>query len=103
MFIVYTLGTNNKRILSERAVHMVDTELPERFFVSYTTQSERAVKKVVDQMDDFAGDQTKDLTKPFTVVGIKGDAFGQQLIEELLKRQPLFVEVKPGIIGKAFK
>lgn len=103
MFIVYTIDTQNKRILSERAVHVIDTELPERFFVSYTSQSERMVKKVVDQIDDFVGDQTRDLTKPLTVLGVNGDAFGQLLIGELLKRQPVFVDCKVSTLNKAFK
>lgn len=103
MFIVYTLDTRNKRIPSERAVHVVDTELPERFFVAYTSQSDRMVKKAVDQIDDFVGDRTKDLTKPLTVVGVNGDAFGQLLIAELFKRQPLVVECKASTLNKAFK
>lgn len=103
MFIVYSIGTENKRLLSERAVHVIDTELPERFYVAYTTQSERAVKKVLGEIDDFVGDQTKDLTKPLKVLGINGDAFGQMLIAELIKRQPVFVDCEASTLNKAFR
>ena len=103
VYILYSIDTQNKRLPSERAVHVVDTELAERFFVSYTTQSERAVKKVVNEIDDFIGDQAKDLTKPLAILGINGDSFGLQLIAEILKKQPVYVDCKASTLNKAFR
>ena len=103
MFILYSIDTQNKRLPSERAVHVIDTELAERFFVSYTTQSERAVKKVVGEIDDFIGDQRKDLTKPLTILGVNGDSFGLQLIGEVIKTQPVYVDCKASTLNKALR
>ena len=103
MFIVYSLGTENKRVPTERAVHVIDTELPERFYVSYVPQSDRAVRKTVNEIDDFVGNMAKDLTKPLIVLGVSGDSFGHQLIEELIKRQPVYVDCKASTINRALK
>ena len=91
MFLIYTLDAGNTRSPSERTVHCVDTDLPERFFVVDSTQGDHARKKTVDQLSDFIGDLTKDLTKPVLIAGVDGDAFGSKIIEDYIRSLPVYV------------
>ena len=100
MFLIYTVDAQNPRYPTERVVHCVDTELADRIFVKETIQSDRAVKKLVDHLDDFIGNQTKDLREPTFLMGVEGDSFGDRVIFELVKRIPKYVTIKHAIMNK---
>ena len=53
------------------------------------------MKKLVDELDDFIGNQTKDLTKPLQIMGINDDIMGARVIEDIMRKQPLYVDVIP--------
>lgn len=103
MFLIYTVDAENPRYPTERVVHCVDTDLADRMFVKPSIQSDRAVKKLVDCLDDFVGDQTKDLRKPMFILGVAGDQFGDKVIFELVKRIPRYVTVRHATLNKAFR
>lgn len=102
MYLIYTIDAHNPRLPNERVVHCVDTSLADRFFVKSSTQGDRTVKKLVDELDDFIGDQ-KDFTKPVQIMGLDDDAMGERLIWDIVKRQPLYVEVQCKKASRAFK
>lgn len=103
MFLIYTIDAENPRTPTERVVHCVDTDLADRTFVVGSIQSDRAVKRLVDQLDDFIGDQTKDLRKPLLLLGIDGDAFGARVIGELIKAIPRYVTIKYATVNRVFR
>ena len=103
MFLIYTVDAQNPRIPTERVVHCVDTELADRVFVLTSIQSDRAVRRLVEQLDDFIGDQTKDLRKPLLLLGVDSDAFGSNVIAELVRKLPIYVTVKYATVNKAFR
>jgi len=100
MFLIYTVDSQNPRLPTERTVHCVDTELADRVFVKETIQSDRAVKKLVDSLDDFIGDHTRDLHKPILLVGVEGDQFGDRIMLGLISQIPKYVTVKHATVTK---
>ena len=103
MFVLYSVSTQNKKLPSERAVHVFDTDLPERIYVKYSTQSPKAFDRLATEIDDFIGDQTKDLRKPFVILGVRGDEFGLSLIKKLCSMQPVFVDCLFGVLNQAVR
>ena len=103
MILLSSIDAQNSRRPSERIVHCVDTDLADRFFVKASTQGDRTVRKLVDELDDFIGDKTRDLTKPLNIMGIEGDPFGSRLVSDLIRRQPVYVDVHYVTASRAFR
>ena len=103
MILLYSIDAQNSRRPNERIVHCIDTDLAERFFVKATIQGERAVHKLVDELDDFIGDKTKDLTNPLNIMGIQGDQFGSRIVSDLIRRQPRYVDIHYATATRAFR
>lgn len=103
MYILYSIDAKNPRFPNERVMHCIDTDLADRIFVQTTTQGDRAVKKLVDSLDDFIGDQTKDLHKTVQLVGIDRDEFGSRVIADLVRKLPVYVSVKYATLNKLFR
>jgi len=103
VYLLYTIDAKNPRLPNERVVHCVDTDLADRIFVKSSTQGDRTVKKLVDDLDDFIGDQTKDLTKPLQIMGIDQDSMGAKVIADLVRRQPIYVDIQYATANKAFR
>lgn len=103
MYLIYTIDAQNSRLPNERVVHCVDTSLADRFFVKSATQGDRTVKKLVDELDDFIGDQRKDLTKPLQIMGLDNDSMGARVIEDIIRRQPVYVDVFYATANRAFR
>ena len=103
MFLIYTLDAGNPRSPGERTVHCIDTELPERFFVKDSTQGDRAVKRLIDQLLDFMGNLSKDLTKAVQIVGVNSDEFGTRIVEEIIRDLPKYVDVRYATINRLFR
>ena len=103
MILLYSIDAQNASLPTERIVHCVDTDLADRFFVKASTQGDRMVRKLIEEIDDFIGDKTKDLTKPLDIMGLDGDAFGAKLVAELVRKQPVYVDVHYASAGRAFR
>lgn len=103
MYILYSIDAKNPRFPNERVMHCIDTDLADRFFVQTTTQGDRAVKKLVDSLDDFIGDQRKDLHKDVLLVGVDRDEFGARVIADLVRKLPVYVTVKYATLNKLFR
>lgn len=103
MYILYSIDAQNPRFPNERVMHCIDTDLADRIFVQTTTQGDRAVKKLVENLDDFIGDQRKDLHKPVRLVGLDNDPFGTRVISDLIRQLPVYVTVKYATLNKLFR
>ena len=103
MILLYSVDAQNTRLPNERIVHCIDTSLAERFFVKASTQGDRTVRKLVEELDDFIGDKRKDLTKPLDIMGLDGDPFAAKIVAELIRKQPIYVDVHYATANRAFR
>ncbi len=103
MFLIYSINAQNPRSPGEHFVHCVDTELADRFFVKPCTSGDHAVSKLANDLDDFIGDQTKDLTKPLYLCGVDNDALGARVIAEVVRKLPRYVTVRYATVSNAFR